>query len=403
MAQKLKFKRTTRKKETFSQKLLSLISEPQFIAFENILNEPNFFKIVGRAHYERWHSCFWGWLLDPAGSHMLAHYGLKRLLLLLSGEGCLKANSENGLKFLNHLALAELDDVEVTPNENSSVETSVQGVGRFDIFVSAKATGQEGTSKRLNLLLELKIDSPPIPEQAKKYGDWLTNAHPDDYNFLVFISPKLGDSSQETIGDNRWYCLDYQLLHDKLLIPLLDHPNLNEKVKPFIVQYVKNLKVRHRGVKMAITEEEKRMALALYDKYSEVFDSIYDALYSTGAIDYSISEVWQQSKRAVGRIAVRLGNKVFAGDILRDLFLEILHYLVDEKLILRLPLPWGPTSKRYVLTNQAPAVHPSGRDFFAPLHYNGYTLESHYARDRGLAILAHLCEKLEIKFEVIEA
>ncbi|MEI2691136.1 MAG: hypothetical protein V9H69_16070 [Anaerolineae bacterium] len=59
------------------------------------------------------------------------------------------------------------------------------------------------------------------------------------------------------MGDERWYCLDYQLLNDKLLLPLLDHPSLNDKVKPFIVQYVKNLKIRHKGVKMAITNEDK--------------------------------------------------------------------------------------------------------------------------------------------------
>jgi len=45
----------------------------------------------------------------------------------------------------------------------------------------------------------------------------------------------------------------------------LEHPALNEKTKPFILQYVKNLKIRQKGVKMAITDEEKKMALALYE------------------------------------------------------------------------------------------------------------------------------------------
>ena len=75
-------------------------------------------------------------------------------------------------------------------------------------------------------------------------------------------------NAHSTVGDYRWYCMDYQLLNDKLLIPLLDHPNLNEKVKPFIIQYIKNLKTRYKGIKMAITNEEKRLALTLYDKYS---------------------------------------------------------------------------------------------------------------------------------------
>ena len=75
-----------KKINNFTQKLLGLISEPEFIRFENILGEPNFFKIVGRTHYERWHSCFFGWLLDPNGSHLLFDYALIRFLFLLLDE-----------------------------------------------------------------------------------------------------------------------------------------------------------------------------------------------------------------------------------------------------------------------------------------------------------------------------
>jgi hypothetical protein len=73
----------TEKRQSFIERLLGLISEPEFIKFENILSEPNFFKIVGRTYYERWHSCFLGWLLDSNGSHLLFDYTLRRFLLLL--------------------------------------------------------------------------------------------------------------------------------------------------------------------------------------------------------------------------------------------------------------------------------------------------------------------------------
>ena len=41
-----------------SKKLLNLISNPNFIRFNNIINEPNIFKVVGRTHTERWHFNF---------------------------------------------------------------------------------------------------------------------------------------------------------------------------------------------------------------------------------------------------------------------------------------------------------------------------------------------------------
>jgi hypothetical protein len=197
--------------------------------------------------------------------------------------------------------------------------------------------------------------------------------------------------------------LDYQLLNDKLLLPLLDHPSLNDKVKPFVIQYVKNLKIRHKGVKMAITNEEKRLALALYERYSDVFDSIYDALVAAGTIDYSTADVVPSRGRSTGRLAVRLDNQVIANDTVRLLFDGVLRYIVDHGEATRIPLPWGPSKARYLLTNETPPVHPNGRKFFYPVTYKGYTMESHYDRDRALKLLGGLCDRLEIAFEVIEA
>lgn len=389
-------------KASFTQRLLSLISEPEFIKFENILSEPNFFNIVGRAHYERWHSSFFGWLLDSNGSHLLSDYVLRRFLLLLLDEKCLQAAKHSGLKLLNILPIIELSDLQVSPNENMPSETSVTGIGRFDIFITAKYSDEDGFIGNLNIIFELKIDSRPNGQQSTKYADWLFTNHPNDINLLIYVTPKLLTDSRSTVGDGRWYCLDYQLLNDKLLIPLLDHPSLNEKVKPFIIQYIKNLKTRYKGIKMAITNEEKRLALALYEKYSDVFDSIYDALVSTGAIDFSTADITDNKGRTTGRIAVRIDNKVFSNNTVRLLFEDVLKYIVDKGHILRVPLPWGSSKNRYIITNEKPSVHPNGRLFFYPVLYMGYTIESHYARERALKVLSDLCNKLEIEFEPIE-
>ncbi|MFZ5516359.1 MAG: PD-(D/E)XK nuclease family protein [Candidatus Zhuqueibacterota bacterium] len=389
-------------KKDFTERLLNLISEPQFIKFENILSEPNFFKIVGRAHYERWHSCFLGWLLDPGGSHLLSHYTLLRFLLILLDERCLKSIRHHNYLLLKILPTVEFWDVDVVPNENISKETSISGVGRFDIFISTRYKGIDNHEGRLNCIIELKIDSTPDANQSKKYADWLIDNHENDENLLVYLTPNLLDNSKNTIGDDRWYCIDYQLLNDKFLLPLTDHPNLNEKVKPFIIQYIKNLKIRYKGIKMAITNEEKKLAIALYEKYSDIFDSIYDALVITGTVDYSTSDLQKDVGRVYGRIAVKVDKKVMSNDTVRLLFLDVLKYLVDENLVLKLPLPWGSSNKRYLITNETVPKHPNGRDFFYPVRYLEYTMESHFARERGLKVLADLCRKLEVEFEIID-
>jgi hypothetical protein len=387
---------------SFSQRLVNLISEPDFIRFENALDEPNIFKIVGRTHYERWHSCFWGWLLDPNGTHLLNHYILVKLLILISDEKALQPKHNKAHLIYDLLPTIDFTEIQVAPNEFVSSETSVAGLGRFDIFLTAKFVEKLGTTRTLNIIFELKVDAPADHEQSKKYPDWMEQTHPDDINLLIYLTPSLKKTSEETVGDSRWHCLNYQLLNDKLLTPLLDHPNLNEKVRPFIIQYIKNLKIRHKGVKMAITEEEKRLAVALYDKYSDVFDSIYDALHSTGTIEYSTSELAQHTVRASGRIAVKINKKVFSDEMVRTLFKQVLSYLVDKKIISRLPLPWGSTNKRYILSNAKDPIHPNGRPFFAPEKYEGYSIETHYSRERAMQVLNDLCGKLDLEFEQID-
>ncbi|MEW6360007.1 MAG: PD-(D/E)XK nuclease family protein [Planctomycetota bacterium] len=391
-----------KRKRTFAHRLVELISEPQFIKFEQMLSEPNIFRIVGRTHYERWHSCFWGWLLDTTGSHLLSNYTLVRLLFLLLDDKCLKAKDHDKQHLWEVLPTIDFSEVEVTPNENTSNETSVPGVGRFDIFLTGKFTDDVNHQSRLNMVVELKIDSKPDGEQSKRYADWLFHNHPNDINVLIYVTPRLKESSKATVGDVRWYCLDYQLLNDKLLLPLLDHPMLNEKVKPFIIQYVKNLKIRYKGIKMAITNEEKRMAVALYEKYSDVFDSIYDALVSTGTIDYSTSNVVPDRGRESGRIAVKINGRVFSNETLKQLLEDVLKYLVDNNLLGRLPMPWGTSKQRFIITTEEPAKHPNGKNFFYPVRYKGYTMESHYARERGIQVLGNLCSKLELEYEQIE-
>jgi hypothetical protein len=391
-----------RAKASFTQRLLNLIAEPEFIRFENILSEPNFFRIVGRAHYERWHSAFFGWLLDANGSHLLSDYILRRFLLLLLDERCLKASHDADLFLLKTLPIAEFVNIQVTPSEDFPTERSVSGLGRFDIFLTAQYQDESQNSKTLNIVFELKIDSRPDGTQSSKYANWLLQNHPNDVNFLIYLTPQLREDSKSTVGDERWHCIDYQLLSDKLFNSLLDHPNLNEKIKPFIIQYVKNLKTRHRGIKMAITNEEKRLALALYEKYSDVFDSIYDALVSSGTIDFSTSDIAEGKGRASGRLAVKIDNKVFARDTVRQLFEDVLKYIVDEEYVLKLPLPWGVGKNRYIITNESPPVHPSGKPFFYPVAFENYTIESHYSRERAMKVLGALCKALGLEFEEIE-
>jgi hypothetical protein len=118
------------------------------------------------------------------------------------------------------------------------------------------------------------------------------------------------------------------------------------------------------------------------------------------SIDFSTSEL--SKGRASGKLAVKVNGQTFVQDTLRKLLRDVLIYLVDNELVNRLPMPWGSTSQRFTVTNENPPLHPNGKSFFYPENYKNYTIETHYARDRGLKVLDDLCKKLEIEFETIE-
>lgn len=388
--------------EDFTRRLLGLISEPNFLKFVNIFSEPNIFKIVGRTHYERWHSAFVGWLLDTNGTHLLGDYTLTRFLFSLLESNTLKSINHNKYKLFKVLPILKFSNIEVTPNEFTSTEKNVGNVGRFDIFLKCSYYDKiNEIEKNINIIFELKIDSQINSNQSKKYADWIYDNHPEDDNFLIYLLPNLLSSSKATVGDERWYCMDYQILHDKIILPILDHPNLNEKVKPFIIQYSKNLTFNHKGIKMAITTEEKILAISLYEKYCDVFDAIFDALQEAESIDYSTSDIPRRGKK-VGKIAVKIDNKIFEGKSITDLFQIILKYLVDNNKLKSIEMPWGTGNERYVISNEKEPVHPSGRKFFVPVNYNEYAMEAHVDRKRGMKILDDLCNKLEITFETID-
>jgi hypothetical protein len=374
------------------------------ISDQSILDHPNFFKIIGRSHLERWHSSFWGWLIDPLGTHNLKTYVLKRILFSLLDERTFKPDNHNNNFFVDILPTLEFhNSFDLSPNESDSSEKSIPNIGRFDIFFSGKILIDEKMTQNINILFEMKIDSPTQKDQSIKYANWLLKEYPKSLNFLIYILPpeKILSSSLSTVGDSRWYCIDFQTLNDKVLVPVLRHPEISDKVIFFIKQYINNLRIPYKGKKMALTEEEKKLAKSIYDRYEEVFINIFEILQATDTGDFDGYD-FSRSSRGSGKIVVKIEDNLFEGNGLPELYRNVLKFIVDSNFIEKIVVPWGTGRSRYIITNEDEPTHPNGRKFFSPVQYKEYTLESHADRDRGVKILSDLCEKLEISFERIE-
>lgn len=383
------------------EKILQLISDPFFIKLQNLINEPNMFKIVGRTHTERWHSAFWGWLLDVNGSHNLNDYPITRLFTLLTKSEVFKPDEQNIISFFPY---KKLTISETRPNEIDGSEVSIETVGRFDIYIELEVKNINDKDKKVSIIIELKIDSKIKAEQSKRYADWqFENKTAYDKILIYFIPDEyLNENSRKTVGDNRWFCLSYQLLHDNLLIPILNHPSLSLTAKLIIEQYVKNMRLTNKGIKMATTQEERDLINFIYEKYQSVFENIFEVLELENKIEEPILSKAPRSGRNRGKIIFEFDNNKYEGRSGADALEKVLKYIVDNDKIKQIPLPWGTGTQRYILAYSSNPVHPNGRDFFYPVEYNNFIIETHWDRNRTMKIISDIAKKINVDYNLIE-
>ncbi|MCQ4089431.1 PD-(D/E)XK nuclease family protein [Exiguobacterium sp. LL15] len=376
--------------QSLTQKLLHLVSDINFIKIENNANRPNIFDIVGRTHTETWHSMFMGWLLDPNSSHNLGDYPLKRFLIALSdptifGEGC---DLENVARMAS---IIDFNDAIVYPNQEDKKEYHCSGVGKLDIFIKVE---DEERGEKIIIFVEQKVHDKVRPEQCMKYMNYLSRKYPEHQLIPVILAPSdaMSISIEEVTGSPNWYGVNYQLLHDKVLTPVIKHPELNPQVINLLEQYIDVLKIPYNGRKLAVTEEEKELALELYDKHRGAFEAIQSALSDTTDISL-IPTISKQSK-----MTLLFNNNKIEGNSIPELYVSSLEYFVEHKYDIDSILPYETSSKRYLISKDS--VHPSKKDFTTPVKYKEYYMEAHKSREQGIKDIAKLAKLLEIQVEI---
>ncbi len=343
---------------------------------EYLASRPNLFKIVARTHTETWHSMFLGWLLDPSGSHGLKDFSLKRLLVALANP-ILQEDDTSKISTNSKIALlGDLTNASVTPNETNQTEWSTEDGSKLDVFISGITCEDENDTV---ILIEQKVHAPIDKKQCKKYADWLYNKYPNENKILLMLAPsdRLGTSIEDTIGDNRWNAIDYQTLHDKILVPIIKSPDLSRITLPLIDQYIDALRVPSDERKLAVTEEEKELARELYDKHKAAFKSIAAALRDTGEIDELLG--YDNNKAPLN---ISIENTTIEGQSVRDLYKNTLKYLIDNNVITDENVPYETSSKRYLISKQP--KHQQDNPFKVPVEYNGFFMEANKSRASGI-------------------
>lgn len=334
---------------------------------ESLVCKPNLFKIVARTHTETWHSMFLGWLLDPSGSHGLKDFSLKRLLVALTNPILQEKQFNKASTIAKIAAVGELQNALVIPNEDSQKEFSCSA-GRIDVLIREITCDGEADTV---ILIEQKVHAAVDKAQCKKYADWLYESYPEQNKILLMLTPsdRLGATIEETTGDDRWNAIDYQTLHDIILLPIIRSPHLSALTLPLIEQYIDVLRVPSNGRKLAVTEEEKELALELYAKHKDAFEAILEAL--GGNVDIKGATALKETPV----YEITINNTLLKGATVTEFYEKILKFIVDNNIATTENVPYETSTKRYLIAKQP--HHQRENPFRVPIEYKGYFMEGH--------------------------
>jgi hypothetical protein len=377
---------------SLSEKLFHLISDENFSKMEAIVSRPNFFNIIGRTYTETWHSMFMGWLLDPRSSHGLQDFTLKRFLAAAL-HSALCGKDVNKSKLSRIAAEADLTQANVYPNQESRKELSCE-VGKFDVFV--QVDGEEQNTNMI-LFIEQKVKAAVSREQCDKYLDWVRRNY-EDYTIIpVLLAPlySMKLTVEETVGSSEWFCMDYQILHDFVLTPIVRHPKLNPQVKLLVEQYIDLLKIpQSDGRKLAVTDEEKELALELFERHKDTFMAIQAALADTTDFKFPME------KNSSDRLVLIANQTRIEGTTVPEFFTSGLKFLVERKIIKDEIVPYATSAKRYLISRKM--EHPNGNAFVAPISYGGYYMECNKSRGSAIRDFAKLLIALGVDVGINE-
>ena len=236
------------------------IQDEDLERLEDLLAEFNLFDVLGIATREVSHSAFLAWLLNPAGSHALGDYFLRRFLTVVTTEAL--ENRVDGFP-------ARPVDVHGWSLRDVRVVTEYPvGVGgrRVDILI-------DGRADRFVCLIENKVHS---GESAGQLADYLTGVgrHFADRAILpVFLTPD-GRGPEDEQDSAHYVPVSYQgVLNIIQRVLEMRRSIIGAPVAEFLEQYARTL---GRNV-LATRDNIDELAAQIYEKHRLAIEIIKNA------------------------------------------------------------------------------------------------------------------------------
>lgn len=249
-------------------KLNQLVSDSNFLRLQESFEKESLFQLLGFGHRETMHSSFISWLISPTSSLNLGTFPLKRFLYYICEENL--SNEKTNINFnLIESDTLQLEEMTVATEVAESAvdpETNKELRARFDLYL---------VNDLVRIIVENKVLARENKDQTETYTKILKNL--DDsylYELKVFLSP------DATVKPKcpEFIQINYQGLYDFVIVPCLNHPKITLANKNILKEYIHNLRMVYKGVNKPMARVNDELCVAIYDKYKDVLDEIFDAV-----------------------------------------------------------------------------------------------------------------------------
>ncbi|EJQ53355.1 TPA: PD-(D/E)XK nuclease family protein [Bacillus thuringiensis] len=258
-----------RNEKELKTQLNKLISDPDFLRLQESFEKESLFQLLGFGHRETMHSSFISWLLSPMSSLNLGTFPLKRFLYYISEENISSKKTSFNFALIESDPSLKLEELEVATEVAESVvipETNQELRARFDLYM---------TNDSMRIIVENKVLARENKDQTETYTKILKQMEESyQYELKVFLSP------DATIKPKcpEFIQIDYQGLYDFVILPCVNHPKITTANKNILEEYIHNLRMVYKGVNKPMARVNDELCVAIYDKYKDVLDEIFDAV-----------------------------------------------------------------------------------------------------------------------------
>lgn len=249
---------------------------------QNLYNNPTFLDILAVSRRELSHSAFLAWLFNMSANHGLGTTPVLQLLELFVVRSRQQNKERLDSALMNAILSRSITINNMAVETESNVKTS-KAKGRADIVIDISVGAPGKNISKLRIVIENKVYSSEHDEQTCTYYKYYEEEKQSgEYVLYIYLTPLI---MQYEANCSEFVHLTYQDILNNVLDPLLRLPDLSERPRFILTEYINCLSIPveeftddKKNIKqttiMAIGEDERNLLKAFWEKHEKLIMAV---------------------------------------------------------------------------------------------------------------------------------